>query len=109
MLDNLFLVSTAKLLVAFAADTKELDLLAFGRKCICPLARKTHDRRVERTAQATLGGAYQQEMHPVAAGSGQQSRRRAEIADRGGDIAKHLRHLPGVGTRGLGHDLRTPQ
>src|SRR5215831_12038978 len=109
MLDNLFLVSAAKLLVAFAADTKELDLLAFGRQCIRPLARKAHDCRVERPAQAAFGGAYQQEMDPVTASSGQQSRRRAKVADRGSDIAKHLRHALGIGTRGLGHYLRTPQ
>src|SRR5262245_5308504 len=67
--DDLFLVETTKLLVALAAHAEELDLFALGHQRIRPLTREPHDRRVEGAAQAALGGAYQQQMHAVAAGS----------------------------------------
>src|SRR5262249_37485452 len=107
--DDLFLVETAKLLVALAAHAEELDLFAFGHQRIRPLTCEPYDRRVEGAAQATLGGAYQQQMHAVAAGSDQQPRRRAEVVGRGGDIAEPLRHPLGIGTRSLGRRLRAPQ
>src|SRR5262249_6009508 len=87
VLDDLLFVEPAKLLVALAADAKELHLLAFRHQRIRPLAREADDRRIERAAQAAFGGAYQQELHTVAAGSDQQSRRRAKIADAAADIA----------------------
>src|SRR5262249_58222429 len=43
--DDLFLVETAKLLVALATHAEELDLLAFGHQCIRPLTCEPHDRR----------------------------------------------------------------
>ena len=107
--ENLLLAQTAKLFVALASHAEEPHLLALARQYICALARKPHDRRVERAAQPALRRAHQQEMHAVASRSNQQSRRRAKIADRGRDIAENLHHLLGIGTRGLGHGLRAPQ
>src|SRR5262249_26055367 len=57
VLDDLPLVEAAQLLIALAADAEELDLLALGRQRVGALAREPHDRRVERAAQAALGGA----------------------------------------------------
>ena len=36
-------------------------------------------------------------MHAVAAGACEQPRRRAEVADRGGDVAEHRPHALGIG------------
>src|SRR5262245_60208592 len=109
VLEDLLLIQTAKLFVALATYAEELHVFAFGRQCTCALARKPHDRRVEWAAQPALGGAHKQEMHAAASCSNQQSRRRATIAHRGSNIAEHLRHLLGIGTRGLGRGLRTSQ
>src|SRR5262249_24578688 len=108
MFDDLFLVQPAKLLVTLAAHAEELDLFALGHQCIRPLTRESYDRRVERTAQAALGRAYQQQVHAFAAGSDQQARRGAEVADGGGDIAEHLRHLLGIGTGSFCRPLASP-
>src|SRR5262249_36942561 len=91
------------------AHAEELDLLAFRYERIRSLARKAHDRRVERSAQAALGGAYQQKMRPFLTSSGQKWRRCAEGADPGSDITQHLYHLMGIGARGLGRSLGAPQ
>src|SRR5215831_679423 len=109
VLDNLLLVHAAKLFVALAAHAEELDLLAFRYERIRSLARKAHDRRVERSAQAALGGAYQQKMRPFLTSYGQKWRRCAEVADPGSDITEHLYHLMGIGARGLGRSLGAPQ
>ncbi len=109
VLDDLLLVEATQLLVALAADAEELDLLAFRHQRIGPLAREPHDRRVERAAQSALGGADHEQMHAVAAGAGEQPRRRVEVADRGGDVAEHLVHALGIGPRRLGRRLRAPQ
>ena len=50
-------IQAAQLLVALAADAEELDLLALGHERVGALAREPHDRRIERAAQAALGGA----------------------------------------------------
>ena len=109
MLDDLLLVVAAELLVALAADAEELDRLAVGDQRIGLLARKSHDRRVERPAQAALGGADEQQVHLVIAGAAQQRGRGVEPGDRGGDIAEHLVHALGIGPRRLRRDLRAPQ
>src|SRR5262245_15607950 len=85
VLDDLLLVLAPQLLVALAADAEELDLLAFSGKHIRALACEPHDRRVERPAQAALGGTDHQQMHAIAAGAGEELGRRAEIADGAGD------------------------
>src|SRR3979411_883975 len=100
MLDDLLLVEAAELLVALAADAEKLDLLALGHQRIRALAREPDDCRIERATQAPLGGADQEQMHLLAAGSKQQPRRRAEVADRSGDAAEDLAHALGIGTRG---------
>ena len=69
MLDNLLLVLPPQLLVALAADTEELDLLALGAKRRGAFAGKPHDGGIERPAQAALGGADQKQMHFVVAGA----------------------------------------
>ena len=109
MFDDLLRKKTAQLFVALAADAEDLDLLAFGQQRIGALARQPDDRRVERAAQAALGGADQEQMHLLAAGSREQPRRRAEVADRSGDAAEHLAHALGIGPRSLGGGLGAPQ
>src|SRR5262245_56918840 len=109
VLDDLLLVEAAQLLVALAADAEELDLLALGHQRVGALACEPHDRRVERAAQAALGGADQEQMHAVAAGAGEQPRGRAEVADRGGDVAEHLPHALGIGPRGFRRRRRPAQ
>ena len=79
-LDDLARVKPAQLIVAFAADAEELDLLAFAHQRVGALAREPHDRGVERAAQAALGGADEQQMHVVAAGAAQEPRRGVEPA-----------------------------
>ncbi len=59
-LDDLLLIEPAQLLEALAADAQEFDGLALASEAIGVLARKPHDRRIERAAQAALGGADDQ-------------------------------------------------
>src|SRR5262245_8960048 len=96
VLDDLLLILAAQLLVALAADAEELDLLAFAGQRGGALARQPHDRRIERPTQAALGGADHEQPHAVAAGAGEEPGRRAEVADRGGDVAEHLAHVVGI-------------
>ena len=98
-----------ELVVALAADAEDLDLLAVGDQRVGVLAGEPHDRGVERAAQAALGGADEQEMD-----AGRRRCRRAAAArrgcrDRGGDVAEHLLHALGIGTRRLGRRLGTAQ
>ena len=109
VLDDHPLVLALELLVALAPDAEELDLLALRDQRIGALARQPHDRRVERAAQAALGGADQQQMHAVAAGAAQQRRRRRAAGHGGRDIAQHLVHALRIGPRGLGRHLRAAQ
>ena len=86
-----------------------LTVLPAAVSAVDPLAREPHDRRVERAAQAALGGADHQQMHLVLAGAGQQPRRRIDVGDGRGDVAQHLLHALGIGPRGFGRRLRAAQ
>jgi hypothetical protein len=70
-LDDLAGILPAQLIVAFAADAEEFDLLALADKAGSVLARQPHDRGIERAAQAAFGGADQEQMDIVAAGAAQ--------------------------------------
>ena len=71
-LDDLRGVLAAELVGALAADAEDFEVLPCRRQRVDLLAREPHDRRVERAAQAALGGADHQQMHLVLAGAGQQ-------------------------------------
>jgi hypothetical protein len=60
-----------------------------------------HDGRIERTAQATLAGAHEQEMNPVGTGAGQKPWRPGIVGNRGRDVAEHLLHAFRIGSRCL--------
>jgi hypothetical protein len=60
-----------QLVVTLATDAEEFDLFAFGGKRGGAFARQPHDGGVERTAQAALGRADQQQMFLIAAGAAQ--------------------------------------
>src|SRR4029079_3989868 len=64
-LDDLARILPAQLIVALAADAEEFDFLALAYARRGALARKPHDRSVERPAQPALGGADQKQMHRV--------------------------------------------
>ena len=57
------------MIVAFAADAKEPDILALGDKRVGTLPGEPDDRGVERAAQAAFGGADKEKLHPVRAGA----------------------------------------
>ena len=75
MFDNLLLEQAAELIVALAADTEELDLLALVHQGQRPLARQAHDRGVERAGQAAFACADQKQMHLILSGACEQHRR----------------------------------
>src|ERR1700704_5036739 len=108
-LDDLLLVDAFELVVALAADAQDLDLLALAGQRDDALAREPHDRRIERAAQAALGGAHHQEMDVGSAGAGEQAGRRIAAGDGGRDVAQHLVHALRIGTRDLGGRLRAAQ
>ncbi len=108
-LDDLFAVEPAQLVIAFAADAKNLDLFALVYQGIGLLARQPHDRRIERAAQTTFGGADHQQMHLVATGTGKQLGRGIAAGNRRRDRTQHLAHPLGVRTRGFGRSLRATQ
>ena len=108
-LDDLLAVDAAQLIGALAADAEDLDLFALVHQRIRPLARQPHDRRIERAAQAALGGADHQQMNLVGAGAGEQARRRVAAGDAGGDVAEHAVHALGERARGFRRHLRAAQ
>src|SRR3990170_1497327 len=108
-LDDLLFVLAAELLEPLAADAQELDLLALAAEHIGALAGKPHDRRVERAAQPALAGAHEQEVHLLAAGSGQEPGSRRHVRHRRRDVAEHALHALGIGARGLGGRLRASE
>jgi hypothetical protein len=108
-LDDLFFIGPPQLIEAFAADAEQFDLFALGDERIGALAGKPHDRRIERPAQAALGGAHQQKMRPVAAAAAQQPRRRIETRHGSGDVAQDLVHVGRIGPRRFGGGLRATQ
>src|ERR1019366_6862508 len=59
-LDDLLAINPAQLVLALAADAEDLDVLALALQRIRLLAREPHNRRIERTAQAALGGTDHQ-------------------------------------------------
>src|SRR5262249_312238 len=67
--------NSAELIITFAADAEELDLLALGGERGGAIARQPHDGGIERAAQAAFGGADQQQMFLIAAAAAQQPRR----------------------------------
>src|SRR5580698_9625864 len=93
--DDLLGIEPAQLIVAFAADAEEFDVLALGDQRVGALAGEPHDRGVERPAQAAFGGADQEQMLLVAAGAAQQPRRIVEPGNGSRDIAEHRVHMAG--------------
>ena len=59
-LDDQLSVEPTQLFVTLTTDTQNLDLSALGDQRICLFAGKAHDRRIERPAKSTFGGADHQ-------------------------------------------------
>ena len=108
-LDDLLRILAAELIGALAADAEDLDGLALADQRVDLLTRQANDRRVERAAQAALGGADHQQMDLILAGAGQQLRRGIDVGHRAGDVAEHLLHALRIGPRGLGRGLCAAQ
>ncbi len=109
VLDDLLVEGAAELLVALAADAEEFHFLALRDQRLRMFARKTHDRRIERAAQAAFAGADQKQMDLILAGAGKQCRRAGRACRGGGDVGDHRIHLFGIGPRRLGRGLGTAQ
>src|SRR5262249_28741379 len=108
-LDDLFFERPFDLVVTFAANAEKLHLFALCDQRRRALARKPHDRRVERAAQAALAGADEQEMDLVLAGSGQQLGRGGDVGNRFSDLAENPSHALRIRPRRFGRALRTPE
>ena len=73
------------------------------------IAGETGDLRIEAAAQATLGGADDQQMHILLAGPRHQRRSFTATADRLGDVGQHRAHALRVGPGGFRCFLRATQ
>ena len=94
---------------AFLADREDLDRLAFALELERMVLCETRDVTVEAPAEAPFGCQHHQQLHLIAARSGQQFRRAVAFANRRRELCHHGVEPFGIGTRVLGSFLGAAQ
>ena len=102
-------ILTLQLVTALAADAENLDRLAFAFECLDVLARATDNIRVERTAEAAVGGRHDHEMYVVFSCADQKGRSPGILLQPARQTRNHCAHFFRVGARGFRRLLRAAQ